>query len=442
MFEQLSEKLDGVFRKLRGQGTLTEENIRDSLREVRRALLEADVHFSVAKEFVRRVQEKAVGQDVLRSLSPGQQVVRVVHEVLVDVLGRTAQGVAESKEIPTRILIVGLQGSGKTTFVAKLGHQLRKRRKVPVLAACDVYRPAAMDQLATLAKGAGLRAYVEKGQTDAVGIAERALAEARGIGADYLLLDTAGRLHIDEPLMEELARMKERVQPHQVILVVDGMAGQDAVEGAKSFHERLKIDGVVLSKMDGDARGGSALSIRAVTGVPILFLGTGERIGALEVFHPDRLASRILGMGDVLTLVEKAQEQVSVEEAQQLQDRLLKQTFTLDDFVGQLRKVRQMGPLEEVLKMIPGVGSKLPPGLKVDERELVRVEAMIQSMTAIERRRPEIIDGSRRRRIARGSGTSVQDINRLLKDFLTMRRMMAKMGRMGAPGRGGRRKRR
>jgi len=232
MFEQLSEKLDGVFRKLRGQGTLTEENIRDSLREVRRALLEADVHFSVAKEFVRRVQEKAVGQDVLRSLSPGQQVVRVVHEVLVDVLGRTAQGVAESKEIPTRILIVGLQGSGKTTFVAKLGHQLRKRRKVPVLAACDVYRPAAMDQLATLAKGAGLRAYVEKGQTDAVGIAERALAEARGIGADYLLLDTAGRLHIDEPLMEELARMKERVQPHQVILVVDGMAGQDAVEAA------------------------------------------------------------------------------------------------------------------------------------------------------------------------------------------------------------------
>ncbi len=444
MFEQLSEKLDGIFKKLRGQGTLTEENIRDSLREVRRALLEADVHFSVAKEFIRRVQEKAVGQEVLRSLSPGQQVVRVVHEVLVDFLGRTAQGVAESREIPTRILVVGLQGSGKTTFVAKLGHQLRKRRKVPVLAACDVYRPAAMDQLATLARGAGLRVYLEKGQTDAVGIAERALAEARGIGADYLLLDTAGRLHIDEPLMEELARMKERVQPHQVILVVDGMAGQDAVEVAKSFHERLNIDGVVLSKMDGDARGGAALSIRAVTGVPILFLGTGERIGGLEVFHPDRLASRILGMGDVLTLVEMAQEQVSVEEAHQLQDRLLKQTFTLDDFVGQLRKVRQMGPLEEILKMIPGVGSKLPPGLKVDERELVRVEAMIQSMTARERHRPEIIDGSRRRRIARGSGTSVQDINRLLKDFLMMRRMMSKMGRVGkgASGRGKRRKRR
>lgn len=444
MFEQLSDKLDGIFRKLRGQGTLTDENIRDTMREVRRALLEADVHFSVAKEFVRRVQEKAVGQEVLRSLSPGQQVVRVVYDVLVDVLGRTAQGVAESKEIPTRVLVVGLQGSGKTTFVAKLGHQLRKRRKVPVLAACDVYRPAAMDQLATLAKGANLRVYLEKGQTDAVGIAERALAEARGVGADYLLLDTAGRLHIDEPLMDELTRMKERVQPHQVILVVDGMAGQDAVEVAKSFHERLSIDGVVLSKMDGDARGGAALSIRAVTGVPILFLGTGEGIGGLEVFHPDRLASRILGMGDVLTLVEKAQEQVTVEEALQLQDRLLKQAFTLDDFVGQLRKVRQMGPLEEVLKMIPGLGSKLPPGLKVDERELVRVEAMIQSMTLVERRRPEIIDGSRRRRIARGSGTSVQDINRLLKDFLMMRRMMSKMGRMGkgASGRGKRRKRR
>ena len=377
MFEQLSEKLDGVFKKLRGQGTLTDENIRESLREVRRALLEADVHFSVAKEFVRKVQEKAVGQEVLRSLSPGQQVIQVVHEVLVDVLGRTAQGLVESKEIPTRILVVGLQGSGKTTFVAKLGHHLRRRKKVPVLAACDVYRPAAMDQLATLAKGAGLRVHVEKGETDAVGIAERALQEARSVGADYLMVDTAGRLHIDEPLMDELSRMKERIRPHQIILVVDGMAGQDAVEVAKVFHERLGVDGVMLSKMDGDARGGAALSIRAVSGVPILFLGTGEGIGALEVFHPDRLASRILGMGDVLTLVERAQEQVTVEEAEQLQDRLLKQTFTLDDFIGQLRKVRAMGPLDEILKMIPGLGSKLPPGLKVDERETVRVLSLI-----------------------------------------------------------------
>lgn len=442
MFEQLSEKLESVFKKLRGQGTLTEENMRDSLREVRRALLEADVHFTVAREFVRRVEEKAVGQEVLRSLSPGQQVIQVVHDVLVDVLGRTAQGVIETRDIPTRIMVVGLQGSGKTTFVAKLGHYLRKHKKVPMLAACDVYRPAAMDQLATLGKEANLRVHWEKGETDAVGIAERALGAARGIGADYLILDTAGRLHIDEPLMEELARMRERVQPHQILLVVDGMSGQDAVEVARTFHDKLKVDGVVLSKMDGDARGGAALSIRAVTGIPILFLGVGERIGALEVFHPDRLASRILGMGDILTLVEKAQEQVTVKEAEQLQEKLLKQQFTLEDFVGQLRKVRSMGPLEEILKMIPGMGRALPPGLKVDERELVRVEAVIQSMTPQERKRPDIIDGSRRRRIARGSGTTVTDVNRLLKDFLLMRRMVVQMGRMGRSGHGGGKKKR
>ncbi len=444
MFEQLSEKLDTVFRKLRGQGTLTDENIRESLRDVRRALLEADVHFTVAKEFVRKVEEKAVGQEVLRSLSPGQQVISVVHDVLVEVLGSTAQGIAQAQEIPTRILVVGLQGSGKTTFVAKLGHYLRKHKKVPVLAACDVYRPAAMDQLATLGREAGLRVHVEKGERDAVGIARRSWDAARGIGADYLVIDTAGRLHIDEPLMDELARMKAEVKPHQILLVVDGMAGQDAVEVAKTFHERLGVDGTVLTKMDGDARGGAALSIRAVTGVPILFLGTGERIGALEVFHPDRLASRILGMGDVLTLVERAQEQVDEKEAVQLQEKLLKQKFTLEDFVGQIKKVKAMGPLEEILKMIPGLGKSLPPGMKIDDREFVRVEAMIQSMTPTERQRPEIIDGSRRRRIARGSGSTVQDVNRLLKDFLLMRRMIAQVGggRMGRPGKKGRGKRR
>ncbi len=442
MFEQLSDKLETVFKKLRGQGTLTDENIRESLREVRRALLEADVHYTVAKEFVRRVEEKAIGQEVLKSLSPGQQVISVVHDVLVDVLGSTTQGIVQSNEIPTRIMVVGLQGSGKTTFVAKLGLYLRKRKKVPVLAACDVYRPAAMDQLATLAREAGLRAHVEKGGTDAVGIAERAAAAARGVGADYLILDTAGRLHIDEPLMEELARMKERVKPHQILLVVDGMAGQDAVEVAKTFHERLAVDGVVLTKMDGDARGGAALSIRAVTGVPLLFLGTGERIGALEVFHPDRLAARILGMGDILTLVEKAQEEVTEKEAVQLQEKLLKSQLTLDDFVDQLRRVKRMGPLEEIMKMIPGLGNQLPPGLKVDEREFTRVEAMIQSMTPGERRRPEVIDGSRRRRIARGSGTTVQDVNRLLKDFLMMRKMMSRIGRLGRPQGPGKKRRR
>jgi signal recognition particle subunit SRP54 len=442
MFEQLSDKLEGVFKKLRGQGTLTEENIRESMREVRRALLEADVHYSVAKEFVRKVEEKAVGQLVLRSLSPGQQVVQVVHDVLVEVLGGSAQGMVQSPEIPTRIMVVGLQGSGKTTFVAKLGHYLRKHKKVPVLAACDVYRPAAMDQLATLAREANLRCHVEKGETDAVGIAVRAAEQARSIGADYVILDTAGRLHIDEPLMEELARIKEKVRPHQILLVVDGMAGQDAVEVARVFHQRLDVHGVVLTKMDGDARGGAALSIRAVTGVPILFLGTGEKLGALEVFHPDRLASRILGMGDILTLVERAQETVTVKEAEKLQDRLVKQQFSLEDFVGQLRKVRQMGPLEEILKMIPGVGKNLPPGMKVDEKELILVEAMIQSMTPGERQKPETIDGSRRRRIARGSGTTVQDVNRLLKDFLMMRRMLSQMGRGGHPGSPRKKKRR
>jgi signal recognition particle subunit SRP54 len=337
-------------------------------------------------------------------------------------------------------MVVGLQGSGKTTFVAKLGHHLRKRKKVSMLAACDVYRPAAMDQLATLAREANLRVHVERGETDAVGIAERATQEAKGIGADYLICDTAGRLHVDEPLMEELSRMKARVKPHQILLVVDGMAGQDAVEVARTFHERLGVDGVVLTKMDGDARGGAALSIRAVTGVPIIFMGTGERISALEAFHPDRLASRILGMGDILTLVEKAQEDVSAKEAEQMTERLLKQQFTFDDFLGQLKRVRSMGPLEEILKMIPGLGNKLPPGMKVDEREMVRVEAMIQSMTRQERAKPEVIDGSRRKRIARGSGTTVTDVNRLLKDFLLMRRMVSQMGRMARQPRGGKKK--
>ncbi|MCC7142405.1 MAG: signal recognition particle protein [Candidatus Eisenbacteria bacterium] len=430
MFEQLSDRLELVFKKLRGQGTLTEENIRESMRDVRRALLEADVHVSVAKDFVKRVEEKAVGQQVLKSLSPGQQVVRVVHEVLVDLLGTTSQGVVESREIPTRILIVGLQGSGKTTFVAKLGHHLRKRKKVPVLAACDVLRPAAMDQLETLGKEAGLRVHVEKGGTDAVGIAKRALETARSIGADYLLVDTAGRLHIDEAMMEEVERIKREVRPHQVILVVDGMSGQDAVAVAQAFHDRLGVDGVVLSKMDGDARGGAALSIRAVTGRPILFMGTGERVGGLEVFHPDRLASRILGMGDILSLVEKAQEAVTVEQATKLEEKLRKSEFTFEDFLDQLNQVKKMGPLEDLIKMIPGIGNKLPAGLKVDEKQLTRVEAIIQSMTRKERAKPEIIDGSRRKRIAKGSGSSVQDVNKLLKDFLMMRQMVSRMSRM------------
>jgi signal recognition particle subunit SRP54 len=432
MFEQLSQRLDGVFKKLTGQAALTEDNIRESMREVRRALLEADVHLKVAKDFAKTVEERAIGLDVQRKLNAGQQVIQVVHDVLVETLGGHAAGLVETREIPTRIMLVGLQGSGKTTSAAKLGFFLRKKRKkVPLLAACDVYRPAAMEQLQTLASEVGLHSHVELGSTDAVGIATRALEEAKQIGADYLVVDTAGRLHIDDAMMDELEQMKRVVRPHQLLLVVDGMSGQDAVTVAESFHKRLGIDGVILTKMDGDARGGAALSIRAVTGIPILFLGMGERPSALEPFHPDRMAQRILGMGDVLTLVERAQEQVSEEEARKLEEQLRKKTFTFEDFLDQIRKIKKMGPLEDLLKMIPGVGNKLPPGFSMDEKQFVRIEAIIQSMTRKERLKPEIIDGSRRKRIARGSGTSVQEVNRLLKDFQAMRKMMSQLTKMG-----------
>jgi len=430
MFEQLSEKLDTVFRKLRGQGTLTDENIRESLRDVRRALLEADVHFTVAKEFVRKVEEKAVGQEVLRSLSPGQQVISVVHDVLVEVLGSTAQGIAQAQEIPTRILVVGLQGSGKTTFVAKLGHYLRKHKKVPVLAACDVYRPAAMDQLATLGREAGLRVHVEKGERDAVGIARRSWDAARGIGADYLLIDTAGRLHIDEPLMDELARMKAEVKPHQILLVVDGMAGQDAVEVAKTFHERLGVDGTVLTKLDGDARGGAALSLRAVTGKPIKFAGVGEKLDEFEPFHPERMASRILGMGDVVSLVEKAAAAVDLEDAQRLEEKMRKGQFTLEDFLEQLRQMKKLGPLESIVGLLPGGAEALKgQDLSKQEKEFRHMEAMICSMTPQERRNPHILNARRRQRIAKGSGVTVTELNTMLNKFAGMQQMMKKMGK-------------
>lgn len=430
MFEQLSGKLDDIFRRLRGHGVLTEENIRDALREVRRALLEADVHFSVAREIVKKVEERAIGQEVLRSLSPGQQVIRVVHEVLIETLGGKAQPIAQSHEIPTRILVVGLQGSGKTTFVAKLGMHLRGRKKIPMLAACDLARPAAIDQLEALGRQVNLRVHADRSGKDPVVVAGDAVAAAKAAAADYLIVDTAGRLHVDADLMDELDRVRQRVRPHQTLLVLDGMVGQDAVTVAQAFQERIPLDGVVLTKMDGDARGGAALSVRAATGVPILFLGTGEKVSGLEVFHPDRLASRILGMGDVLTLVEKVQETVDLEAAAKLQERLEKRQFTLEDFQDQLKQVRRMGPLEDILKMIPGANKLLPESGAIDDRELVRIEAILGSMTADERRRPEIIDGSRRRRIARGSGTLVQDVNRLLRDYATMKKMIQQMGKM------------
>lgn len=432
MFEQLSQKLDGVFKKLRGHGTLTEENIRESMREVRRALLEADVNVQVAKDFVKRVEERAVGVETLRSLRPGEHVIKIVHDVLVETLGGTTAEIVESKQKPTRILIVGLQGSGKTTFTAKLGHHLRKqRRKAALLAACDVYRPAAMEQLASLGRQIDLPVHLEKGETDAVGIARRALEAAKATGRDYLLVDTAGRLHIDDTMMDELVRMKREIQPHQVVLVVDGMTGQDAITVAQTFHEKLGVDGLVLTKMDGDARGGAALSIRAVTGIPIFFLGTGETPKALDVFYPDRLAQRILGMGDILSLAERAQAEVSEEEAAELEDRMRKETFSLEDFLDQLRKIRKMGPLTDLMKMIPGLSNQLPADFKIDEKQLGRVEAIIQSMTVEERYRPDIIDASRRKRIARGSGTSGADVKKLIQDFLQMRKMMGQLTRMG-----------
>ena len=432
MFEQLSDKLNGVFKKLRGHGTLSEENIRESMREVRRALLEADVHFQVAKDFVKKVQERAVGQEVMQSVDPGQQVIKVVHDVLVETLGGDATQLVHSKQTPTRIMIVGLQGSGKTTFTAKLGLHLRKKvKRSATLAACDVYRPAAMDQLGLLAREIGLDTHIEAGETDAVAIAKRALEQAREKKSEYLLVDTAGRLHIDEKMMDELVQMKKAIGPHQILLVVDGMTGQDAIGVAQSFHDKLGIDGVVLTKMDGDARGGAALSIKAMTGIPILFVGTGEQANALEVFYPDRLAQRILGMGDVLTLVERAQEEVSEEEALVLEQKMRKEQFTLEDFADQLRKIKKMGPLEDLMKMIPGIGNKLPAGFQIDPKQLSRVEAMIQSMTVKERVRPEIIDGSRRTRIARGSGTSTGDVKRLIKDFGAMKKMMGQLARGG-----------
>jgi len=444
MFEQLSDRLEGIFSRLKNRGKLTPENVRESLRDVRRALLEADVHFKVARRIIQQVEEKAVGQEVLKSLSPGTQVVKVVHDTLVEILGGQAARLPESGRPPRRILMVGLQGSGKTTSAAKLGAWLRKQKRIPFLAACDLQRPAAIDQLEVLGREVSLPVFVDRVSKDPVRVAGDALAAARARGASDLIVDTAGRLQVDDALMDELVLVRDAVGPDATLLVVDGMTGQEAVAVAESFHGRLSLQGVVLTKMDGDARGGAALSIREVTGVPILFVGTGEKTGAFEPFHPERMASRILGMGDVLSLVERAQQAVDQDEALKLQERLLKDEFNLEDFLSQIRQIRKMGPIEELVKMIPGAGSAMLRGARVDPGELVRVEAMIRSMTGEERRRPETINGSRRRRIARGSGTTVQQVNRLLRDFEQMRKVMGQLTkgrrrgglRLPRPGRG------
>jgi signal recognition particle subunit SRP54 len=434
MFESLSERLQAVFRKVRGHGILTEENIQEALREVRMALLEADVQFKVVKEFVESIKEKALGQEVLESLSPGQQFIKIVHEELIHLMGTSGRRLDLSGPV-AGLMLVGLQGSGKTTTAGKLARWLREQGRRPGLVPADVYRPAAIEQLLQLAGPLGIPAFEPKAGADPVDICVQAEAWAAALGLDALVMDTAGRLHIDDALMQELARIKAAVAPREILLVADAMTGQDAVHIAQGFNERLGLTGVILTKLDGDARGGAALSIRAVTRCPIVFVGVGEKLDALEVFHPDRMASRILGMGDVLSLIEKAQAAIDEKKALELEKRIRKEEFTLEDLLEQVRSVRRMGPLEELFKMIPGVG-RLRGGVDLQggEEELVKVEAIINSMTKEERRNHAIINGSRRLRIARGSGTTVQDVNRLLKNYLQMRKMMKKMGRSGRRG--------
>jgi len=431
MFDELTGRLGQVFRALRDRGKLTEDNIRESLREVRRALLEADVHFEVVRDFIRRVEAKAVGQDVLRSIQPGQQVIKIVHDELVALLGGETVELARAKTPPTVILLAGLQGSGKTTLAAKLARRAQKRGDRPLLVAADLVRPAAIDQLEVLGRECAVPVFARREVQDAVAVATEALRGAQGY--DLVIIDSAGRLHVDAAMMAELRALKAAIKPAETLLVVDAMTGQDAVRTASTFDADLGIDGVALTKLDGDARGGAALSIRTVTGKPIKLASVGERIDALDVFHPERMASRILGMGDVVSLVEKAQEAFDEGEAEKLEAKLRKEGFGFDDFLSQLRQLRKLGPLEDMLKMLPGMGAI--GDLKVDERALRQIEGMICAMTPEERRRPQIIDGSRRQRIARGSGTTVQDLNRLLKQFMQMRELMKRLGGGGRLGR-------
>jgi len=435
MFDNLSDKLNTVFKKLKGHGKLTEKNIEEGLREVRLALLEADVHYRVAKKFIADIKERALGREVLSSLTPGQQVVKIVFEELTALMGARNESLNLAGTQPVAIMLVGLQGSGKTTTAGKLAIHLRKIGKKPYLVPADVYRPAAIDQLKKVGDQLSVPVYASTSDMDPVRICQDARTAAARDGCDTLLLDTAGRLHIDTTLMNELKSIREAVDPSDILLVADAMTGQDAVNIAKAFDEALGIGGVILTKTDGDARGGAALSIKAVTDKPIKFIGVGEKLDQLEPFHPERMASTILGMGDVLTLIEKAQATVDEKKAVELERKLRKSQFTLEDFRDQMVQIRKMGSLSDLLKMIPGVGgSKQLKNLKVDDRELVRIEAIINSMTPEERRRHAVINGSRRKRIAGGSGTSIQDVNRLLKNYTQVMRMMKKLNKSGMRG--------
>lgn len=439
-FEGLTGRLQATFNKLRGKGKVTEEDVKITMREVRLALLEADVNYKVVKDFIARVKERAVGQEVLKSLTPGQQVIKVVNEELTDLMGGTQSKLVIAQKPPTIIMMAGLQGAGKTTHTAKLAKYLLKQNKQPLLVAADIYRPAAIKQLQVLGEQLDVPVFSQGDKVSPVEIAKNSLEYAKEQNRDVVIIDTAGRLHIDDTLMDELMQIRDNVNPTEILLVVDAMTGQDAVNVAQSFHEKLQLSGIVLTKLDGDTRGGAAISVKAVTGCPIKFVGMGEKLDLLEPFHPDRMASRILGMGDVLTLIEKAQANVDEEKARELEKKIRKAEFTFEDFLDQLEQLKKMGPLEDVLGMIPGMNKvKGLKNMKVDDKQLSHVEAIIHSMTKQEKEHPEILNASRRRRIAQGSGTTIQDVNRLLKQFEDMKKMMKQFSGM-AKGKGKRNK--
>lgn len=435
-FEGLADRLQNTIQRIRGKGKVTEDDVNEMMREVRLALLEADVNFKVVKDFVKRVKERAIGQEVMKSLTPGQQVIKVVQEELTELMGGSQSKIAVSNRPPTVVMMVGLQGAGKTTTTGKLSNLLRKKyNRKPLLVAADIYRPAAIKQLETLGKQLNLPVFSLGDQVSPVEIAKQAIEKAKEDHHDYVLIDTAGRLHIDETLMDELKQIKELAKPDEIFLVVDAMTGQDAVNVAESFNEQLGLTGTILTKLDGDTRGGAALSIKAVTNIPIKFVGMGEKLDQLEDFHPERMASRILGMGDVLTLIEKAQANVDQEKAKELEEKMRTMSFTFDDFLEQLAQVRKMGPLDDLIGMLPGANKiKGLKDLKVDEKQIKHVEAIIQSMTKKEKVNPEIINASRKKRIAKGSGRTVQEVNRLLKQFEDMKKMFKQMSSMNVKG--------
>ena len=431
MFQNLTEKLANAFKKFRNKGKLTEADVKEGMREVKLALLEADVNFKVVKEFIKSVTERAVGSDVLESLLPAQQIVKIVNEELIKLMGSETPKINISPKPPTVIMMVGLQGAGKTTHTGKIANLYKQKSKNPLLVACDVYRPAAVDQLKIVGESVKVPVFSMGTKISPVEIAKAGIEHAKKNGHDMVLIDTAGRLHIDEDLMNELVNIKNAVNPTEILLVVDAMTGQDAVNVAKSFNDLLDITGVVMTKMDGGTRGGAALSVKYITGKPIKFIGTGEKLNAIEIFHPDRMASRILGMGDILSLIEKAEAAFDAKNAQEMERKLREQTFTLDDFLDQMKQVKKMGNLEQLMGMMPGVKPGALKNAEIDEKQMGRIEAIILSMTKAERTKPEIINGSRRKRIAKGSGTSVEEVNRLLKQFDQMKKMMKQLTGMG-----------